>query len=168
MRRHFISVVVVFAALFAVSDVCAKDTVSAAAAVSENSPEKTGKESKSKKNENGGTEQKKVKSDYEKTDIYMFGTSFSFSDSIMYMTEVQKLDSVMVRAEYFLDSQDDYDTQFKKWLEDGGSSMQVASSQFFTKKSKADKKYAKVKKNAIRKHGCTIITVPDFKYTRIQ
>lgn len=166
MRRRFISAVVL-AALFAVSDVCAMDAASVSATVSEKSSEKAKKESKPKK-ESDAAKQKKVKSGYEKTDIYIFGTSFSFSDSIMYMTEVQKLDSVMVRADYFLDGQDDYDSQFKKWLEAGGSSMQVASSQFFVKKSKADKKYAKVKKNAIRKHRCTIITVPDFKYTRIQ
>lgn len=156
--------------MLAAPDLCAQELSADSTAVSAAADKKNNRE-KGKKDEvkkSREKKDKKAKNIYEKADIYMFGTSFSFSDSIMYMTEVQKIDSVMVRADYFLDYQDDYDTQFKKWLENGGASMQVSSSQFFKKKSDADRKYSKVRKSAVKKHRCTIITVPDFKYTRIQ
>lgn len=107
------------------------------------------------------------KEDAESQTIFIYGTSFSFSDSVMYVTEIQQLDSVSVKDKYFLAGRDQYSMQFKKWLEAGGAPAQVSSINFFTKRSKAAKKFEKMRKSALKKHRCTIISIPEFKFSAL-
>lgn len=106
------------------------------------------------------------KSDVKTSDLYVFAISFSFSDSIMYMSSVQKLENMTIREKYFLDERADLAGQFKKWVEEETSSQQIATLYYFDKKKKADAKYSKVCERAIKKHGGTIVTVPDFWFTK--
>ncbi len=106
------------------------------------------------------------KSDVKTSDLYVFAISFSFSDSIMYMSSVQKLENMTIREKYFLDERADLAGQFKKWVEEETSSQQIATLYYFDKKKKADAKYSKVCERAIKKHEGTIVTVPDFWFTK--
>lgn len=106
------------------------------------------------------------KSDVKSSDLYVFAISFSFSDSIMYLSSVQKLENMTVREKYFLDERAELAGQFKKWIEEETSSQQIATLYYFEKKKKADAKYSKVCERAIKKHGGTIVTVPDFWFKK--
>ncbi len=99
--------------------------------------------------------------------IFMYGMSFSFSDSIMYVTDIQQMDSVTIKDKYLLAGRDQYSLQFKKWLEAGGAPTQVSAINFFSKRGKAAKKFEKMRKGALKKHHCTIISVPEFKFSAI-
>ena len=99
--------------------------------------------------------------------LYVFGVSFSFSDSLVYMTDIQTMEDMTVKSNYFLEGNEAYSNQLKIWLENGGSERQVSSLYFFKKSSKADRKYEKVRNRVIRKRGRTVITIPEFKFSKI-
>lgn len=107
------------------------------------------------------------RSNERKTDFrteYVFAVSFSFADSVFYMSEVQKLDSMVVTANYYVNENDEYQRQFKSWLEKGGAPLQVASLYCFPSRSKAVSRFKKVQVRVARKHKSTVVTVPDFKF----
>ncbi len=117
-----------------------------------------------------GDVRKKKKANKEESEsltIFIYGTSFSFSDSIMYVTDIQQLDSVSVKDKYFLAGRDQYSLQLKKWLEAGGAPTQVSSINFFSDRGKAVRKFEKVRKSALKKHHCTIISIPEFKFSAL-
>lgn len=106
------------------------------------------------------------KSNRNMQDMYVFAISMSFSDSVMYMSTIQKIDGVVLRDKYFFDERAGYANQFKKWMEEETSSQQLAALYYLETRKKADRKYAQIRKQAIKKHGGEIVTVPDFKFRR--
>ena len=107
------------------------------------------------------------KSNSESQDIYAFAISLSFSDSIMYTTGIRKIADVTVKDKYFLNERGEYAEQFKKWLEEGGAPLQVSSLFFYNSRSKAERQFRNVSKRAMKKHECSIVTVPDFQFKKI-
>ena len=115
----------------------------------------------------------KVKEEKVKTEkietltLHIFAVSMSFSDSIMYMSNIQTIENATIRDKYFFDQRAEYSAQFKKWLEDGGSSLQVSSLYFYKNHKKALKGYRTVRKKAMKKHEATIQTVPEFLFDTV-
>lgn len=98
--------------------------------------------------------------------MYVFAISLSFTDSVMYMSTIQELDGIVLRDKYFFDERSDYAAQFKKWMEEETASEQISALYYYSTRKKAESGYSKVRKRAMKKHGGTIITIPDFKFKR--
>ena len=107
------------------------------------------------------------KSKSETQDVYAFAFSMSFSDSTMYTTGVRKISGVNLKDKYFMNERGEYAGQFRKWLEEGGAPLQVSSLFFYNSRSKAERQFRNVSKRAMKKHECSIVTVPDFQFKKI-
>ena len=109
--------------------------------------------------------------------VYIFGFSASFQDSTVYMTEIQDLQGAwMDKKTKFLLGRDNYSYQLSNHFNEQGQPNRVCMVFFSTSKSKAEKKYLKMKKkytavpkqtNKSKKQGAE--TAPyDLRYITLQ
>jgi len=86
--------------------------------------------------------------------VYIFGFSASFQDSTIYMTEIQDLQGAwMNKKTKFLLGRDNYSYQLSNYFTENGQPNRVCMVFFSTSKSKAEKKFLKMRKkySAIQK-----------------
>ena len=80
--------------------------------------------------------------------VYIFGFSASFKNPVVYLTDIQELDSAWIDSKTkLLLGRDTYSTQLKEYLTQSvNDSHRTCVVMFSTEKSKAEKKYMKLKR----------------------
>lgn len=102
-------------------------------------------------------------------EFYIFGVAFSLTDSTVYVTELQPLSDVYINEKSkFLYSRNEYSAQLRDHLLSEGLKHMTVAVSYAKKKSKAEKKYLRLKqkyqkKNYLVKH----LTNVDFSFTAV-
>jgi hypothetical protein len=107
----------------------------------------------------------------ERVTIYCFGFAGSFKDSLSYMTDIQKLDSVeLSKKSKFIIARESYSSQLSQYFKDRGNSNVVCAFFYDTKKSRLEKKYAKIRKRYEKAQDVLLRFVPtnEFKFERVE
>ncbi len=107
----------------------------------------------------------------ERATIYCFGFAGSFKDSISYMTDIQKMDSVeLSKKNQFIIARESYSSQLSQYFKEKGNNSMVCAFFYDTKKSKVEKKYAKLRKRYGKAKDVLLRFVPanEFKYERVE
>lgn len=115
--------------------------------------------------------------------VYMFGFSASFQDSTVYFTDIQDVQGAWIdKKTKFLLGRDNYSYQLSNYFNEQGQANRVCMVIFSTSKSKAEKKYIKLRKKYMapdkksKKKGkeelltpydIRYITQQDFKFTPV-
>lgn len=107
-----------------------------------------------------------------KQTVYMFGFSASFNDSIVYFTPVQQVEAYIANNRtHFLLNRDQYSNQLRNYFDNRGQLHRTCVTIFSTDKSKAEKKYAKMKEKYTTKSknrfDVTYLTDDDFKFQTV-
>ena len=107
--------------------------------------------------------------------LYIFGFSASFKNAIVYLTNLQELDSAWVDSKSkFLCARDQYSVQLKDYLAATiNDPHRTCVVMFSTEKSKAEKKYMKMKRTYTDKvkgkdgYEVNFIDPKDFQFTAV-
>lgn len=99
--------------------------------------------------------------------VYILGASISFSDSVAYFTEIQQLDGVYVENG-FLPYRQYYAYQLKDYMNfKENMPGRISVIYFDEKRSKLEKKEAKIKKRLIEKENAAVRYLGDkFKFVK--
>ena len=102
------------------------------------------------------------------TKLYVFGVSMNLTDSVTYITEVQLIDPAFVETKTgFMYDRSIYSQQLQLWVEYNKNQPASTCTIFFSeKKSKIDKKYAKVRNRYLKDQGTILrsLSVEDFQF----
>ena len=101
------------------------------------------------------------------TEVYVWGVSLSFSDSIVYFTEVQHVDGAVIEDK-MLPNRHLYSYELKDYMSfEEGMPGRTSFVYFANKRSKLEKKEAKIKKRLVERQGKTVRYLGDkFKFTK--
>ena len=105
----------------------------------------------------------------EKKEVYMFGVSFSLTDSVVYVTEIMHVDGAQIDERTgFLLHRNYYSTELKDYMNLQEDMPGRTSVVFYSdKRSKLEKKEAKLKKRLTGKQGKTVRYLGDkFKFIK--
>ena len=105
----------------------------------------------------------------DKSPVYMFGIVTSFTDSVLYMTQVQYVDSAYFTKKNFLYSRENYSYQLKSYMKNLGIENPTCITIYDSKKSKAEKKYSKIRKKFAEKDKYIVkyLAADEFKFSPI-
>ncbi len=100
--------------------------------------------------------------------VYILGASINLKDSVVYFTEIQKLDGVKLDKSGFLPQRQFYAYELKDFMNFSENMPGRTSVIFFSKKrSKLEKKEAKIKERLTKREGKTVRYIGDrFKFTK--
>lgn len=107
----------------------------------------------------------------EEKSVYVFGYGESFRDSTVYLSAITSLPaSVLAPKTKFLTNRNEYGAQLKRYVESTGSPHATCAVFFFTNKKKAEKKYAKLRRQLQHDAQRHFTEIPreSFSFTLIQ
>lgn len=100
-------------------------------------------------------------------DMYMFGVCFSAIDSTVYFTDIKQVPNTSVeRGSGFLYSRNNYSYQLQQYFKSTSGSNYTAVTCYNQKRTKLEKKYAKMRQKYQKKHF-VVNYVHDFAYNPI-
>lgn len=100
-------------------------------------------------------------------DMYMFGVCFSAIDSTVYFTDIKQVPNTSVeRGSGFLYSRNNYSYQLQQYFKSTSGSIYTAVTCYNQKRTKLEKKYAKMRQKYQKKHF-VVNYVHDFAYNPI-
>lgn len=109
--------------------------------------------------------EKKIKEDEPKR-VYLCGISIDFNDSVVYITDLQHLDSVIIDKDGSLENYTLYSNQLLVYLEGMlGEDGQTCAVIYSDKKSKTEKRIAKVRKKIQDSGNSFIIRISTESFT---
>lgn len=109
-----------------------------------------------------------AKGDKDET-VYIFGASFSLSDSVVYFTEIMPVEGAVIdKKTDFLAHRQYYAYELKDYMNFQENMPGRTSVIYYSKKrSKLEKKEAKIKKRLVEKHGKSVRYLGDkFKFVK--
>lgn len=101
--------------------------------------------------------------------VYMFGVSMSLTDSVVYFTEIMPVEGAQIDGKTgFLIYRNYYSTELKDYMNLSENMPGRTSAVYYSnKRSKLEKKEAKLKKRLIEKQGLTVRYLGDkFKFIK--
>lgn len=94
--------------------------------------------------------------------VYIFGYGLSFRDSTAYLSAITTLPASAINSKTkFLKDRDNYSAQVKKYIENAGVKHVTCAVFFTTSKKRAEKKYAKVRKQILRDRQTQLLDIPE-------